>query len=376
MVTRVQRPDSNDAMQMMPAGAHNREITMQDRNQVYSAARPISRGHTVRRLGWLGVGLFLAIGGCSPYVDDRVPDRIRPGIEPRHGGEYLLYRPSSYDREMAWPLVIVCHTTWPDSPNEQIRRWTELAEGRGFLVVAPKLKGVSRLAPPSASDQIELQRRDERHILGVMNHVRAGHNISNDRIFLHGYSGGAYAALHTGLRHPERFRAVSLYNPQFEEGYLADVSRAIDANLPVFVTYTIDDVLKGKDGEHCCAWLRGQGANLIEDEVGPKRGEDARRVVSFYEDTLRRRPWVHIRALPAESDPLTVRFKLESSTTPTQYRWRFGDGEEAPVAEPIHTYAEPGSYRVTATVSADSGTPVTRSAIVEVPNLRIRPAND
>ena len=172
---------------------------------------------------WWGAAPLMSLllaTGCARYVDRNVPEPIRRGVEPVWGRPYELYRPSSYDRDRAWPLIIVAHSSFPDSANRQIRAWDQLAEAHGFLVLAPVLDSSSTSWRRRAADQLERLRRDERHILASLRHVRAGHNISDDRIFLYGWGQGGHAALHTGLLHPEVFRAVAVIQPAYEPGFL------------------------------------------------------------------------------------------------------------------------------------------------------------
>ena len=312
-------------------------------------------------------------GGCSHLIDPNVPEPVRPCVEPELGREYLLYRPSSYDPQLAWPLVVVCHTSFSDSPSRQIRNWTQLAESHGFLVAAPRLKGTRKTLPPKAAKQRLLQRQDERHILATIRHIRAGHNISSDRIFIHGWSGGAYAALHTGLKHPQTFRAVSVIGPKFNAGYLTDVDDSLDHYQPVYVNYSVSDAITGKHGRQCVDWLRSTGANLWENPMGSARAGDCRHVVDFYKEVTRKHPWIHIRAYPASDDnPLEVQFKLRCSYAPARYRWEFGDGDESPVAEPIHAYSDPGVYTVTVTLEGLKGRQDHRKVCLTVPGARIR----
>ena len=295
------------------------------------------------------VGVLASGPGCAPYVDRNVPQLIQPRREPELGRRYLLYRPSSYDRGSGWPLIVVCHSSFPDSPNRRIRAWTQQAESRGFLLLAPTLVGVRAKWPtPRADRQIALQREDERHILAAVQHVRAGHNVSEDRIFIHGFSGGALSALHTGLRHPELFRAVSLTQPKFNGGYLTDVADRIDAYQPVYVHYDVGDALTGHHARDCVEWLRTERANLREDPIGSVRAGGAAPAVGFFEEVIRRETWIRIRAYaPDPARPREIQFKLASSAPPRHCHWEFGDGEAATTAEPAHTYAVSGTYKVT-----------------------------
>ncbi len=317
-----------------------------------------------------------ASAGCSQYIDPNVPNRIRQFTEPETGREWLLYRPSSYERGRAWPLIVVCHSSRPDSPARQIRDWTELAEDFGFLVVAPRLKGTKSILSPGPKKQIALQREDEKHILATIRQVRAGHNISDERIFLHGPSGGAYAALPAGLRHPEVFRALSLAQPKFNSDYLTDVGETFDRFQPIYANYSVSDVLTGKHARRCVEWLRSRGANLQDDPSSRNRQADCRRAVEFFDRVIRTEPLIQIHAFPEDKDnPLQTRFKLRCSYEPTRYHWEFGDGDESADAEPLHLYTRPGAYRVILTLDGPRGRPHRRAVTLKVPGGHPRPTS-
>ena len=243
-----------------------------------------------RHAATVAIGLILALGGCSQYIDPNVPEPIRPFSEPETGKDYLLYRPSSYDRKQAWPLIVVCHAAWPDSPNRQIRDWNELAEERGFLVVAPHLSGTRKGLTETTEDRQSLRRADEELILATIRHVRAGHNVSRDRIFLSGYAGGAYIALPLALRHAEVFRALALADPKFDEEHLTADPKPLDTELPIYVYYSVSDVVRGKHARRLLDWLRQRHASVREDSSGTGRRGHARRAVAFFDEVLRKQP--------------------------------------------------------------------------------------
>ncbi len=327
---------------------------------------------TLARSRAVGTSLLVCLlaGACSQYVDPNVPEPIRPFIEPEFGGEYLLYRPSSYNRDQSWPLVIVCHGFFPDSPDDQIRSWTQLAEGRGFLVAAPALESGRDRWPPEAPEQIPLLRNDEKRILGTVQHIRAAHNVSEDRIFIHGYSGGAYAALHTGLRHPDLFRAVSLAHPRFDVTYLSDAAGLIDRHQPLFVNYELTDAITGKNADRCIDWLDHRSVELTVDPHATSGKPEAGPSVDFYEEVVRTHPWIRIRAFPAAGrNPLQIQFKLHCSYQPTHFQWEFEGGVGSSTAEPVHTFAEPGTYRVIVTVNGPLGGKHRRAVSIKVPEV-------
>ena len=179
-----------------------------------------------------GCALLLS-PGCTPYRDATVPNRVMRWTEPATKSHYLLYVPSKYRHSAEWSLVVLCHGTWPwDTPHRQIRGWAKLAEDKGFLVAAPQLSGTSAATKPPVRKQIARQSEDERRILGTVRHICGAYNISEDRIFLTGWSAGSYAALYTGLRNPQIFRALALQQGNFESGYLAEVAGRIDPHQP------------------------------------------------------------------------------------------------------------------------------------------------
>lgn len=310
----------------------------------------------------------IGLTGCSQLIDPDVPEPIRPLTEPEFGTDYLLYRPSGYERRLARPLIVVCHGSFPDSPNKRIRAWTTQAEQNGFIVVAPMLTGAKARWGGKPDVQLKRQRIDERNILSVIRHVRAGHNISEDRIFLHGWSAGAQSVLHTGLRNPDLFRALALSQPKFKEGFLADTTDSIDHYQRVLINYSVADALWGNQARDCAEWLRSHGVNLTEDITGDVAESDTDKPVAFFQDVIRNNPWFRIRALPvAGASALNVRFGLKGMPTGARFHWTFGDASSAPTAEPIHEFAAPGVYEVAVTFTTPDGVEHRRAISLQVP---------
>ena len=290
--------------------------------------------------------------GCAQLHDPNVPEPIRQYLEPVHERDYLLYIPSRYDREHAWPLVVVCHSTFPDTAVRQMRAWTVAAESSEFIVAAPSLEASRGSSMRSAEDQIPLQRADEDYIVALVQHVRGAYNVSDDRIFIHGFARGAASALQAGFRHPEIFRAISLLQPNAKSGYLVDLSHGIDAHQPVYLNYSVDDVLRGKKAAKCVEWLRSHGADLREDPAGPARKNDVAGPVEFFERVIRKDPWIRVHTFaPSAGDPLEIQFRLRCSYQPRRVFWEFGDGETSSSDEPVHRYKEPGTYEVALTIA-------------------------
>jgi len=70
------------------------------------------------------------------------------------------------------------------------------------------------------------------------------------------------------------------------------------------------------------------------------------------------------------SAPLTVTFNDTSSNLPTGWLWTFGDGANATVQNPTHTFSAPGNYTVSLNVTNDDGTnSITKPDYIEVSDL-------
>lgn len=311
--------------------------------------------------------LLLCVFGCQSYQDPHVPVPIRPFVEPEFQQRYLLYRPSNYDRGLSWPLVVVCADAFPDSPDLQIHDWTQIAERNGFLVVAPTLSGKRLGLFPSGGETTAPLAVDERRILATVRHVQAAHTVSEDRIFIYGWAGGAQTALFTGLRHPEVFRAIAVFQPRIEVQALTEASRSVDASQAVLVFTNSADAIWGHPAAECLQWLRKSGVDVTEDPLGPARRTDGARAVDFFDRTIRNRPWIQIeKSWPNVANPAELRLAVRASFTPQSIRWRFGDGAEANGSETVHVYSKLGTYRVEVELRDEQGKTHGRATAITV----------
>ncbi len=319
----------------------------------------------------LGLLVVCVAAGCSQYVDPNVPAPIIPMVEPTLDREYLLYKPSSYDRRRQWPLIVACPGGFPDSPNRQIRQWTQLAEEKGFLVIVPR-----DAARPVGGEDTPLRRlqAEEQRILAAVQHLRGGHSISEDRVFIAGQSHGAAAALFTGLSHPEVFRAIALDEPRSEPAHFGDLGQVIDAHQPVAVFTGIGTTILDDRADRTTKWLGERGAAVIARTTTSSDTLRTRPLLTFFEEVIRNVPWLRIRAFaPERQSPFEFRFKLHATTEPVRFLWTFGDGDDSPVAAPLHRYARPGTYRVTVRVELPDGSNHLRAVDLTVPQGLLTP---
>jgi len=334
----------------------------------------MNRENGVKPVGTLMLIATSMLGGCVSNIDPNVPEPIRTFVEPNQESDYYLYRPSSYDREYAWPLVIVCHSGFPDSPRRQLRDWTQLSERQGFLVAAPALTSSGSLNPGTRKE-VARERADDERIVSVIRHIQAGHSISDDRIFIYGWDKGAYQALYTGLRHPTLFRAIALLRPAFNEDFLPMSDIAVSPDQPVYVNYDVADSIIHRHGKRCVRWLRSHAARVVDDPSGAASREQVERVIAFFEEVVRDSAWMHIDVRPSDKgDPLRRIFILRASPVPTEVRWSFGDGDESRVDKPIHRYRTAGTYRVEVTASFADRPDAGRAMTLTLPQGLTAPA--
>jgi pimeloyl-ACP methyl ester carboxylesterase len=306
--------------------------------------------------------------GCPQYADPTVPNPIRRVEEPSTNNDYFVYVPSRYQSDEPCPLVILCHGTTPwDTALRQIRDWVSLAEDKNFIVAAPKLKGTRGDLPPAPQAQIRKQRDDERTILATVRHVSGANHIDPTRVFLTGWSAGGYAVLHTGLRHPEIFRALTIMQGNFDARFVTDAKEHIDPYQPVYVIYGTTDVLTGGQSKDCMEWLYDHNVYVFDGQVSGPHRSHPKVAHEFFEKVIEEIPWLTIRATAADTnDPYTITFKARSSFQPAGYRWTFGEGNTSSMAEPSFKFEE-GTHEVILETAMPNGKRLKRSIRVDVP---------
>ncbi len=327
------------------------------------------------RVGFCALALpLLCCWGCTGLPKDESGVRYMKEIEPETGAEYYLAVPSKHDPKKKWTLVVTCHGTPPwDTALQQIGRWGSFAEGKGFVVVAPVLKGTASDNPFISPDvQIRRQEHDERVILSLVERLRPAFNIDPTRVFLTGWSGGAYAVLYTGLRHPDIFRALAVHQGNFDERFVKPTLPRLDPYQPVQISWGITDLLKD-DAEEALHWIRSHRmAYAIPQELAGHHRLLPEVAYRFFRRVVREHPWMVVTAFASRPDNLmAVKFRVRSAPSAETYLWQFGDGDISPAASPEHVYSEPGEYRVQVTIKTAKGRQHVRTIKVRVPVAQI-----
>lgn len=219
----------------------------------------------------VALGLTFLAGGCIVQQSQDTPVDYTKVVEPKTDEPYYLYVPSYYTSSRDWPLVITLQGTVPwDTYSRQIREWRKLAEDKGFIVAAPKLRSSQGILPLIDSLWFKDLAHDEEVILGVLDHVAQKYAIDRQAVLLTGFSSGGLPMYYTGLRNPGRFdmliaRACNANLKLFERVELTDETR----KLPVAIFWGKDDFKSIRDQSWLAyRWLYQRGVKPTRQEFG------------------------------------------------------------------------------------------------------------
>lgn len=179
--------------------------------------------------------------------------------------KYLLYVPSAYDENDSkkWPLILYLHGAGGSGMQldairkEGLPAYVENERNFPFIVVAPQ-------CPLGAFWNT---REDE--VLAVLDELEEHWPIDSDRVYLTGFSMGAYGVWHLAEHHPERFAAIA---PVSGGGDPAHARKLKD--MPTWIFHGMDDqVIRPSESEKIAEAMRGVGAE-VELTLYPGMGHD------------------------------------------------------------------------------------------------------
>ena len=167
--------------------------------------------------------------------------------------EYELYVPSKYNRSRPTPLIVALHCLSAVA-HDMIRyeHLTELAEERGYIVVAPMgynnhgwygSRGPGRAAGgrgggANKDDPENLGELSELDVMNVLGLVRKEFNIDPNRTYLMGHSMGGGGTWYLGMKHPELWAAIAPAAPAI---FSSPDDLVKIKNTPVIVVQGDDD---------------------------------------------------------------------------------------------------------------------------------------
>ena len=169
-----------------------------------------------------------SVSGTTERIQERSYQFEEAGLRM----EYQLYVPTTYDVATPSPLLVLLHG-YGVYPGQIIRYqgFTDLAEERGYIVVAPmgydNLSGYGmwRGGPSELS---------ERDVMNVLELTLEEFNVDRDRVYLSGHSMGGAGTLHLAIKYPDIWAALGPVAPGWLLGMSPDALPAI-THIPVIV---------------------------------------------------------------------------------------------------------------------------------------------
>ena len=166
---------------------------------------------------------------------------------------YALFVPSGYDASAEWPLIVALHGL--GRPYDWMMGYggfIDLAEARGFIVVAPlgyhprgwygsRGAGIPAGAAGSSGESLpeNLGELSERDVLNVLGIVREAYNVDPDRIYLWGHSMGGAGTYHLAAKYPEVWAGIAVAAPAPRREVIDDIEKF--SHIPTLVLHGDED---------------------------------------------------------------------------------------------------------------------------------------
>ncbi|HBM15564.1 MAG TPA: hypothetical protein DD381_04355 [Lentisphaeria bacterium] len=196
---------------------------------------------------------------------------------------YLIYLPTSYDKEKQYPLVIFlhgsCENVYMPITATGHQPFIEACENQRFILIAPNGKCHYDSTKPKdgLSDYMGIGEDD---ILNVIKNVRGCYNINEKQIYLTGCSLGGFGSWYIGSRHTDIFAAIAPccgigMGIKDDEIDLPSIDVNKLKNTPVYVFHgNIDPIVPVTDSRQMVQKLKEIGADVTYEEF-PGVGHNA-----------------------------------------------------------------------------------------------------
>jgi predicted esterase len=190
---------------------------------------------------------------------------------------YHLCVPKSYDGSRALPLIIALHGSGGDEDSFFKTALPDLANERGYLMVAPLgyrsegRYGAGRSQDPAIERRLSLSEQD---VMNVLELVRTNYRVDDGRIYLLGHSMGAAGAWHLAEKYPQRWAAIACFagagSPE-AEARMKGIPQLVvhgdaDTMVPVAASRAMVAEMKRLGIEHRYIEVRGGGHGSV---IGP-----------------------------------------------------------------------------------------------------------
>lgn len=167
---------------------------------------------------------------------------------------YLVYLPQSYSTSKKWPLILSLHGSGERGNNiDDVKKWgihkiLKENDNFPFVVVSPQCP---------AGEIWEMQFNTLKDLL---NEMENNYNIDDERIYLTGYSMGAYGTWNFAILYPERFTAIV----PISGGAISPKKALCLKNLPIWVAHGDNDTaVQFEESKRIVDCLKACNSNII-----------------------------------------------------------------------------------------------------------------
>jgi len=170
----------------------------------------------------------------------------------KYKSHYWANVPKQYDSKKKWPLIIGFHGAGGTGDMFLNKRWEQISNEKGYLVIAPKSTG-------NTWDMM----KDEEFVLACLDDFKKIYQIDTSRVYLTGFSAGASMALLFGMKNFERFAALAMVGGGEQTGPINPNTAALSLYFLVGEKdQTTKDAVKILSGQ-----LEQQGFNVKYEEM-------------------------------------------------------------------------------------------------------------
>ena len=158
------------------------------------------------------------IEAATAETEETEPEAAEPSSEASDATAdrpYDVFVPSSYDAEVATPLILLLHGyTGTGDSQESYFEFESLAESRGFLYVHPDgtVDGQGAQfwnATDACCAFFPEPPDDAAYLVAIIDEVSAAYNVDPKAIFLAGHSNGGFMSYRMACDHADRIAAVA-----------------------------------------------------------------------------------------------------------------------------------------------------------------------
>lgn len=192
-----------------------------------------------------------------------------------HATKYFIYVPTTYDPAKAHPLVLVGHGGSSARDLEfgaraalggMVPFWTEAAEKRGYLLVAP----LTDRGWGAIGNSI---------LLSAISKVQREYHVDPDRVYVTGHSMGGHLSWRSGISMADRWGAVSPMSGGYD--YVKDRQVYNLFNVPGYATWGVQEpyqinefnrTIRDWMAERGYPWKNVEckgGHEIFPDQIGP-----------------------------------------------------------------------------------------------------------